>query len=491
MNISHILILTLIAFLVGWLLPKRWRIWALLIMSLLAVYWLQVSSPLRHFDFWLPSASIGLTVFVWSVTTQRSNSNSTQNRLAVIIVLGVVLLVGALRYAGPICCLTPSRPPDLLQISLLLALAAAITLASYFFVSNKKILTIVTIVLILGLFIILKTEPLAKFASFGLRNMTGQSIEFASPLDITWLGFSFLAFRLLHVLRDSQLGRLGVYTLSEFVTYALFFPTYLAGPIDRVQRFVGDLRYPVHTEPEVQAHTATKEWIPSPDYGNLVWGGQRILLGIFKKFVLADSLALIALSGQNINQVNSIIWAWVLLYAYALRIYFDFSGYTDIALGLGALVGFRLPENFNRPYLKQNLTAFWNSWHITLAQWFRAYFFNPLTRYLRTRRHPFPSWTIIFIGQFSTMLLIGLWHGVTLNFAIWGAWHGIGLFVHNRWSAWVRTRSGEPEARTYFNRFMQFSGWFLTFNYVTLGWVWFALPNPESALMTYKTLVGF
>ena len=111
----------------------------------------------------------------------------------------------------------------------------------------------------------------------------------------------------------------------------------------------------------------------------------------------------------------------VLLYAYAWRLYLDFSGYTDIAIGLGRLFGVRLPENFERPYLKPNLTTFWNSWHITLAQWFRAYFFNQLTRALRSRPRPLPAALIILIGQVGTMLLIGLWHGVTWNFVAWGA----------------------------------------------------------------------
>ena len=112
-------------------------------------------------------------------------------------------------------------------------------------------------------------------------------------------------------------------------------------------------------------------------------GGKRIIIGIFSKFVLADGLALIALNNINSRQVNSTGWLWVMLYAYAFRIFFDFSGYTDIAIGMGQLLGIQLPENFEKPYLKQNLTLFWNSWHITLAQWFRAYFFNPLTRALR------------------------------------------------------------------------------------------------------------
>jgi alginate O-acetyltransferase complex protein AlgI len=492
MGISQILVFTVYSLLTGWLLPKRWRTWALLIGSLTAVYWLQPSTPLRHLDFWLPSASIGLTVFVWGITSQRGELSATQTRIASLLIVGIMISVGLLRYAGPVCCITPTRPPNMLQIMLFIGLVAVISAVPYYLQSTKSFLTIAGLALLLALFVIIKTEPLAQSASAWMRSLTGQSTELASSLDIPWLGFSYLSFRLLHILRDAQQGRLSAYTLGEFTTYALFFSTYPAGPIDRIQRFTRDLREPLRTDKQSDNETQENDIkLPKPDSGNLAWGGKRILIGAFRKFVIADSLALIALNAQNAAQVNSSIWAWVLLYAYALRIYFDFSGYTDIALGLGRLVGFKLPENFESPYLKQNLTTFWNSWHMTLAQWFRAYFFNPLTRFLRTTRFNPPTWAIIMIGQISTMLLIGLWHGVTWNFAIWGVWHGLGLFIHNRWSGWIRPRIGNLESRPGMNRILQASGWFLTFNYVTLGWVWFALPNTELALGIYQKLLGF
>jgi alginate O-acetyltransferase complex protein AlgI len=179
-----------------------------------------------------------------------------------------------------------------------------------------------------------------------------------------------------------------------------------------------------------------------------------------------------------------------LLYAFALRIYFDFAGYTDIALGLGALLGIRLPENFNSPYLKTNLTAFWNSWHITLAQWFRSYFFNPFTRALRANRRKLPTWTIILIGQICTMVLIGLWHGFTLNFIVWGVWHALGLFIHNRWSEWARPHASILEKRPRTRQVLSVGGWFITFNYVSLGWVWFALPSLADSMLVFHKLFG-
>jgi D-alanyl-lipoteichoic acid acyltransferase DltB (MBOAT superfamily) len=251
----------------------------------------------------------------------------------------------------------------------------------------------------------------------------------------------------------------------------IFFPALAAGPIDRIERFVTDLRRPVT--------------LKSDDIGE---AGERLALGLFKKFAIADTLGLVALNGTNALQVRTAGWAWVLLYAYAFQIFFDFSGYTDIAIGLGRLLGIRLPENFKAPYLKANLTQFWNNWHITLTQWFRAYFFNPLTRALRSGKKVLPIIVIIFITQLCTMLLIGLWHGATWNFVAWGAWHGLGLFIHNRWSDW--TKAGFARLTSGWQRLLNVGGVVLTFHYVALGWVFFALPSLAVSIAYLQRLVG-
>jgi len=214
------------------------------------------------------------------------------------------------------------------------------------------------------------------------------------------------------------------------------------------------------------------------------------MVGLFKKFVLADSLALIALNNINALQTGTAGWMWVLLYAYTFQILFDFSGYTDIAIGIGGFLGFRLPENFANPYLKPNLTQFWNSWHMTLTQWFRSYFFNPVTRFLRSSKHRLPIPVIIFVTQLGTMLLIGLWHGVTWNFILWGLWHGVGLFLQNRWSEFLRPRLIGIENRKWLNLCVSGLSTFLTFQYVALGWVWFALPDPVLSWQVFLKLFG-
>ncbi|MBK9750312.1 MAG: hypothetical protein IPO91_26555 [Chloroflexi bacterium] len=133
----------------------------------------------------------------------------------------------------------------------------------------------------------------------------------------------------------------------------------------------------------------------------------------------------VSLNPTIADQITSLPGLALFLYGYALRLFFDFSGYSDIAIGIGILFGIRLPENFNRPYLKTNLTAFWQSWHATLSAWARAYVFSPLSRAMIKRK-----WNAVLnvlIAQLATMIVIGLWHGIAWNFLLWGVWHGFGV----------------------------------------------------------------
>jgi len=435
-----------------------------MVTSILAIYWLQPATPIRHLDFWLPTAVIVITIFCWIFTNPSGIEGVQKNLSTFIVILVLCLLISLTRYFTPLCCITPTIPPSIDQIIISAAIVSAIIFISARFITRQATWIIGITILIIFLFVLIKFEPLTKLASMSLRSLNAQSTELASALDIRWLGFSYVAFRLTHTLRDRLHGKLPDLTLMEFVIYVIFFPAYSAGPIDRVQRFTHDLH---------------KQFLPSIDTS--LQGAKRIFIGIFNKFVLADGLALFALNSTNANQANTSLWLWIMLYAFAFRIYFDFSGYTDIAIGMGQLVGIQLPENFEHPYRKPNLTLFWNSWHITLAQWFRSYFFNPLTRVLRTNPRNLSFPLIIFIGQMSTFALIGLWHGITWNFAIWGAWHGLGLFFHNRWSEMLRSKNILKNINPTLERFLRYGSTFLTFNYVSLGWVWFALITPRAS----------
>jgi alginate O-acetyltransferase complex protein AlgI len=352
-------------------------------------------------------------------------------------------------------------------LAALTSLGLAVVLLGRF--SGRRAIGSFAVAAILGVLCMLKSEPLGAAASAFLRRLAGQTPDLARAADLAALGFSYIAFRLIHTLLDRSAGRLPAVPLKEYVCYVLFFPALTAGPISRAQPFLQDLERPRRLSADA-----------------FLAGGQRILVGVFKKAVLADALALIALDARLAAHTEGSLWAWILLYAYSLRIYLDFSALTDIALGLAAWMGIRLPENFDRPYAKSTLTAFWNSWHITLAQWIRAYVYNPLTRFLRSRTSISSVGWIIFVGQLGTMLLIGVWHGLTVNFAIWGAWHALGLFIANRWNELRRSRGhlGPPSA------WARAAGRVLTFHFVTLGWIWFALPAPASSLAFLRVLSG-
>ena len=473
MSLFPIIIIISISLLIGLLSNGRWRGWVLMIASILIIYWLQPITPIRHLDFWLPTASLILVILTWILTRPVDVSEIHSKFLTGLVIAVVVLVLSLPRYFGAFCCLTPTRPPALSQVLFVIGLVTLLSLLVCRLTPGRIGWINGFSIFILGIFIVLKFEPLSEIASTILRSLTGQSTELASASDIRWLGFSFLAFRLLHTLRDRIRGRLPGLTLQEYVVYTIFYPAFTAGPIDRVQRFVQNLHQPYKLSTESALH-----------------GGKRILTGIFFKFVLADGLALIALNSINASQVSSTGWLWIMLYAFSLRIFFDFSGYTDIAIGIGYLVGIQLPENFEKPYRKQNITLFWNSWHMTLAGWFRAYFFNPLTRALRSQSASLPLPLIIFIGQMSTFILIGLWHGITWNFAIWGAWHGFGLFVHNRWSDLIRSKASRLESQPHLQQFARIGSTILTFNYVCLGWIWFALSSPHQSWNTLLKLFG-
>jgi alginate O-acetyltransferase complex protein AlgI len=447
------------------------RGWLLLVISILAVYWIQPPLDIRYLDYFLSTAVLIISILCWTLT-RASQPLQRTDIIALVVIAASIIIVATTRYLTPDLRIT-SRPPDLSEVLPALAVIAAIVALLLYLQPLPRWLTTAAIVAIIALFAILKYEPLNLWVSSLLRQWRGQDPSLASLQDLSWLGFSYVAFRLIHTLRDHAVGVLPDLTLREYLTYILFFPAYTAGPIDRAERFVADLRASAGL-------TASR----------MVEGSRRIIIGLFKKFIVADTLALISLNALNAEQTTHAGGLWLLLYAYAFRLYFDFSGYTDIAIGIGIFLGIQLPENFDRPYSRSSLTAFWQSWHITLSSWVRYYVFSPLSRALL--RHPQrpPLTLILLIGHLTTMTVIGLWHGVTANFLIWGLWHGVGLFLHKLWSdrtrRWYLNLRKTPSR----HRAWSFIGWFITFHYVLLGWVWFALPDFDSAVRVLTNLVG-
>lgn len=462
----------LTALLIGALTRGTLRTYFLLAASVLAVYWFQPALPLRAFDFWLPSLSLTLTLLTWLITSPRGTWRRRDNLIALAIVLALITLIDLSRYVLPNPVLTATTTPQFFRYFAFLVAAGTGVAFLGWMTQRSPWITGGTILLLIAGLVILKTPALSLQVSVFFRTLAGRPTENAAFTDLRWLGFSYIAFRLIHVLRDWQSGRLPELSLPEFATYVVFFPALAAGPIDRLERFARDLR---------------NEFSLTQD--ETLLAGQRIFLGLFKKFVIADTLALIALNDTLATQVRATGWMWIAVYTYAFQIYYDFSGYTDIALGIARLVGVKLPENFAAPYLKPNLSQFWNSWHMTLTQWFRSYFFNPFNRWMRGFRG-MPAPVMILAGQTGTMLLIGLWHGITLNFIFWGLWHGIGLFLQNRWSDFVRTRYPDLGQQTRLQPVLRIGGILLTFHFVALGWVFFALSEPALSLQVFRKLLG-
>jgi alginate O-acetyltransferase complex protein AlgI len=473
MTLTHILVFTAASVLYAVFLPERRRKWALFAGSVVAIYWLQPAIRIDKLDFIFPTATLALVVGCWLLSRERDQTWTREDGIAAGVILILVLVLAFGRYLAEPLRITPSRPPAIFQVAVGVLVVIAALAAIQIMPTGRGRLLVPGMVLIVGLFVILKTEALAEDASHWLRDLMGQDTRLASATELEWLGFSYVAFRLIHTLRDRQTGRLPALTLREYVTYAIFFPAFTAGPIDRAERFLEDL------------HT-----LPGLDPARLIQGGVRIAVGVGKKFVIADSLAYMALNTTKAEQATSTAGVWVLLYAYTFQLYFDFSGYSDIAIGIGQLFGIKLPENFSQPYLKRNITQFWQSWHITLSQWVRFYVFSPLTRYLLMRKHK-PSPTVLaLVGQMATMIVIGLWHGVTWHFVAWGVWHGIGLFIHKVWSDRTRRTYLKLRDRPRTAQLVGVLGVIVTFHYVAVGWVWFALPDLSTSWDVFLKLFG-
>ncbi len=469
MGLVAISVFAIGAVLYSLIMSAQWRGWALLSGSVIAIYWLQPPLTILPLDFILPTATIILGIVGWFLTRQET-AVTREDGLTLALVTTLVLV---LSVTGNLLRLTPSQPPSVVEVALVLAGIGVVMVTLAGIVQDRQRAIPLFIVLILAVFVVLKSDPLAQAFSQWARSQTGRPLSLAQVGDLQWLGFSYLSFRLIHTLRDRQTGKLPALSLREYLTYLIFFPAFTAGPIDRAERFVKDLRA-----------------LPRTDAARAVEGLSRIVIGLFKKFVIADSLALFALNATKITEAQSGGGMWILLYAYAFRIFFDFSGYSDIAIGLGRLYGINLPENFDRPYLKDSITTFWQSWHMTLSTWARFYVFTPLSRLLMNRpRKPSPT-VVVLVTQVTTMVAIGLWHGISINFVIWGIWHGLGLFIHKLWTDRTRVFYQNLNEKPRLRRAANWFSILLTFHFVALGWVWFALPDPAASLGVLRRLFG-
>jgi alginate O-acetyltransferase complex protein AlgI len=259
----------------------------------------------------------------------------------------------------------------------------------------------------------------------------------AAPLAI-----SFFTFEFVHYLYEVRVrGREPIANPAHFALFAVFFPTLAAGPIKRFPEFVPQL---------------VRLARPAP--AEVLAGAERVVRGLFKKVCIADLLVPAIEVLESSPRFTPAVVA-LLAIAQGFRIYYDFDGYSDIAIGLSRMLGLRVPENFDRPYFSTSLQAFWRRWHMSLSSWIRDYVYIPLGGN-RGRRH---------LHLIAAMGLCGLWHGADWNFVIWGLYHGAGLALESA----VRERSP---------RFFEAGGaaaalrWSVCYGFVTFGWLLFFYP---------------
>jgi alginate O-acetyltransferase complex protein AlgI len=272
------------------------------------------------------------------------------------------------------------------------------------------------------------------------------------------LGFSYLSFELLHVVIERRRGRLPRFSFPDLFAFVFFAPARVAGPIKRYPEFTAAVR---GATPSIQTVYA---------------GLLRVLLGLAKKLFVADVLALTAAERPEVHSAGQ---AWIVVMAFTFQIYFDFSAYTDVAVGFSRMLGIALPENFNWPYLAPNIREFWNRWHMTLSSWVRDYIFLPAGRGLfRTRLRAFPA-VIAAISYVLTFVVVGAWHGVTAAFLLWGLYHGVLLAAYH--AIRVKTPVRIAAHPLYRSRVATACGVAVTFLLVSIGWVPFMTTWDEAS----------
>ncbi len=302
-----------------------------------------------------------------------------------------------------------------------------------------------------------------KYANFTGATLGG-ILGAGHPLWLVdWLvpvGISFHTFQSISYLVDVYRGeQRAIHKPLDYALYIAFFPQLLSGPIVRAKRFFGELY----------------QW-KAPDADAVMRGVGEIALGLFKKTAIADQLATVADAYFRAPAEHlGAPWAWSGIVAFAFQIYFDFSGYTDIALGSARLLGFDFPPNFHRPYLATSIREFWHRWHMSLSTWLRDYVYIPLGG-----SHGSAAATAR--NLMLTMLVGGLWHGASWTFVAWGAYHGV-LLIAERWFG--LGRDATPRGAAWLGRVL------LTFALVTFGWILFRAQSfPDALVVAHAALFG-
>ena len=323
--------------------------------------------------------------------------------------------------------------------------------------------------LIFGIIVNLGLLGYFKYANFFLET-TNQLIGTFFNLQriLLPLGISFFTFNQIAYLVDVYRQKAEKTKFLNYCLFVAFFPYLIAGPLVRGKEIIPQLESPV---------------IFRLSYENIAVGFTLFSLGLIKKVLFADTIAGYAnLVFDAVARGESLtfIEAWIGAIAYTLQLYFDFSGYTDMAIGVARLFGIKLPINFNSPYKSANIIEFWRRWHITLSNFLRDYLYIPLGG---NRKGQFRQ----CINLIVVMLLGGLWHGAGWTFVIWGGLHGVYLVINHQWRLFRRSLGQDLSQNRWWSRSL---ACLVTFLAVVVGWVFFRADNIASAIALLKATIG-
>ena len=310
--------------------------------------------------------------------------------------------------------------------------------------------------LILGVLFNLSLLGFFKYSDFFLQNINLVFDTNYSLLNLVLpLAISFFTFQQIAFLADSYKGHVVKHTFLNYLVFVTFFPQLIAGPIVH------------HKEMMPQFTEKINKTI---SYKNIYLGVFIFSIGLFKKVVIADTFSIWASNGFDFMDQLNLIEAWVTSLSFSFQLYFDFSGYTDMAMGAALLFNIKLPLNFNSPYKSINIRDFWKRWHITLSRFLRDYIYIPLGG---NKKGSFKMYSNLF----TTFLIGGFWHGAGWTFIFWGAMHAFAIIVHRIW-----TTTGV--------KLNNIISWFLTFNFINLSWIFFRAEKWEDAIKIIKGMLG-
>ena len=291
-----------------------------------------------------------------------------------------------------------------------------------------------------------------KYSDFFIQNI---NLVFSSSISLLHLALplaiSFFTFQQIAYLVDSYRGETKEYDFLNYALFVTFFPQLIAGPI-------------VH-HAEMMPQFASR-WNLAKNYKNIATGLFIFSIGLFKKVVIADTFAIWAANGFDYAVTLNMIEAWATSLSYTFQLYFDFSGYTDMAIGAALLFNIKLPINFNSPYKATSIQDFWRRWHITLSRFLKDYIYIPLGG---NRKGNFRTYTNLM----ATFILGGIWHGAGWTFVFWGFLHGIALVINHIW-------------KSIGLKLPIILAWILTFNFINIAWVFFRAKEWDDAVKVLK-----